>query len=253
LKAVVGVTQQEISKQWDEVAKLRADQIEKGQDLSFDYILVPAILKLSAQSDFSAVIDIGCGLGFLTRQLASKAKCITGIDMSKKMINLAIEKCENVENIKFINSTVEDFTRKMKSTQFTLAVANMSLMTTLNLDRVLQSIACLLRPEAHFIFVITHPCFWPFYWGYAFENWFDYRKEVLIEGPFRISLDSSNEGLKTIHIHRPIERYIADLLRAGFIVDEVYEPMPTKDIEVKYPKPWIYPRFLSMRCIKKVI
>ena len=31
-----------------------------------------------------------------------------------------------------------------------------------------------------FIFSITHPCYWPIYWNYYKEDWFDYNKELNI-------------------------------------------------------------------------
>ncbi|MCK4368331.1 MAG: class I SAM-dependent methyltransferase [Dehalococcoidales bacterium] len=250
MKPVIGITQREITKQWDRVAKLRAEQIRRGKDLSFNFVLVPTILQLSTSSDFTSVIDIGCGPGFLTEQLALKAQHIIGIDMSEEMIKLAKGQCASVMNVEFINSTIENFARNIKPPPFTLAISNMSLMTALHLDGVLQSVACVLRPKGHFVFTITHPCFWPFYWGYASKEWFDYKKEVLIEDVFRISLESPKDGVKTTHAHRPLEQYIVSLCKAGFAIDEICEPMPAKDIEVKYPEPWRYPRFLGMRCIK---
>lgn len=250
MKPVVGITQRDIVRQWDMVARLRAEQIRTGKDLSFNFVLVPTILQLSASSDFTSVIDIGCGTGFLTEQLASKAQRIIGIDMSEEMIKFAKDQCIDVVNVEFKNSTIENFARNIKSPLFTLAISNMSLMTALNLDVVLQSIACVLRPGGHFVFTITHPCFWPFYHGYAYKEWFDYKKEVLIEDVFRISLESPKDGIKTTHAHRPLEQYMVSLYKAGFAIDGICEPMPTRDIEVKYPEPWEYPRFLGVRCIK---
>jgi len=250
MRPVVGVSQGEIASQWNRFAKLRTSQIKEGKDLSFTFILVPTIHKLSAQSDFTEVIDIGCGPGFLTEQLALKAQRIIGIDMSEEMINLAKDQCKNIINVEFLNSTIENFAHNIKKHTFTLAVANMSLMNTIKLDEVLQSIAYILRPEGHLVFTITHPYFWPLYHGYAYKEWFDYKKELPIEDVFKISLDSPTEGPKTIHIHRPLEQYILSLSKAGFVVDQICEPMPTRDIEAKYPQPWKYPRFLGVHCIK---
>jgi ubiquinone/menaquinone biosynthesis C-methylase UbiE len=250
MKPAIGKTQNEITKEWERIAKLRAEQIEKGKDLSFTFILVPSIFELSAQSDFSAVIDIGCGSGFLTRELAKKAQHVVGIDMSRENINIARERYANIANIEFLNSTIEDYVLKLKTPCFTLVIANMSLMTTLYLDKVLESIARILKSGAHFVFTVTHPCFWPLYWKYAFEDWFDYKKEIPIEATFKISLETC-QGLVTTHIHRPLEQYVSSLLKVGFVIDKIFEPMPNKDIEAKYPKRWKYPRFLSMRCIRK--
>lgn len=242
-------TQDEITREWGKIAKLRADQIEEGKDLSYNFILVPCIFELCGQSDFAAVVDVGCGSGFLTKKLSKKAQRVVGIDMSQDNVNIAKERYSNTGNIEFMKTTIEDYAFGFKGPYFTLAVANMSLMTTLHLDSVLEAIASLLKSEAHFVLTITHPCFWPLYWGYSFEDWFDYKKELPIEAIFKISLETSS-NLVTTHVHRPMAQYVSELSKAGFIIDQISEPMPTKDIEWKYPKKWEYPRFLGIHCIK---
>ncbi|GAH16704.1 unnamed protein product [marine sediment metagenome] len=54
----------------------------------------------------------------------------------------------------------------------------------------------------------------------------------------------------TTHVHRPLEQYFYALVNVGFGIDRIREPMPTVDIESKYPAKWRYPRFLGMRCVK---
>ncbi|MDP3025734.1 MAG: class I SAM-dependent methyltransferase [candidate division Zixibacteria bacterium] len=250
MRPVKGKSQDEITLEWERIAKLRAAQIEKGRDLSFSLVLLPSILELTMESDFTDVIDIGCGSGFLTKELARKATRVVGIDLSQENIDIA--QARNIEsaNIKFINTSVEDYSLSVASPRFTLAIANMSLMTTLHLDGLLESIARVLKTGAHFVFTITHPCFWPFYWEYALEDWFVYEEEIPIEAPFRISLETCN-GLLTTHVHRPLEQYVSSLLKTGFIIHKILEPMPNKDIEAKYPSRWKYPRFLGMNCIRR--
>ena len=195
-------SQSEITEEWSKIANLRASQIEKGKDLSFSYILVPCIFELSSQSDFTFVIDVGCGVGFLTKALANKAEYVIGIDMSQENIEISRELFGNITNIEFVNSEIQDYILKPKEKSFTLAILNMTLMTTLNLDEVLKSIARILKPKAHLVFTITHPCFWPLYWKYAFEDWFNYKKEIPIEADFTKSLQKRT-GFVTTHIHRP--------------------------------------------------
>jgi len=61
----------------------------------------------------STVLDIGCGSGELTFDLAKKAKYVVAIDNSLNKINKAIKKC-NKENIKYIHgdATTYDFKEK---------------------------------------------------------------------------------------------------------------------------------------------
>ena len=248
-KPVLGKTQAALADEWDRFAETRAKQLSSGQDLSHDLVLVPWILKLSEKSDFEAVLDVGCGPGFLTRKLAKKAKRVVGIDMSSDNIRIAENNLGGCENVELVTTTVEEYGLRYKTPVFTLGIANMFLMTCLNLNAALQSISELLKPGAHLVFTITHPWFWPVYWDYAFEDWFRYNKEIAIESPFRISL-AAQQGYVTTHIHRSLEQYISSLKQARFEIDQLVEPMPSDDVQRTYPKSWEFPRFLAMRCIR---
>ncbi|MHA1757742.1 MAG: class I SAM-dependent methyltransferase [Promethearchaeota archaeon] len=61
----------------------------------------------------SVVLDIGCGLGILTHEIAKKAKKVVGIDIKKRAINRAKLKF-NRENIEYIvgDATNYDFDQK---------------------------------------------------------------------------------------------------------------------------------------------
>ena len=50
--------------------------------------------------------------------------------------------------------------------------------------------------------MITHPFFWPKYWGYESEEWYKYNEEIFIENEFSISFEK--EMGKTTYIHRPL-------------------------------------------------
>lgn len=56
------------------------------------------------------VLDIGSGNGVITIPLAKKARSVTAIDISTRMLNILREKAvaENINNIKCINREIED-------------------------------------------------------------------------------------------------------------------------------------------------
>ena len=60
----------EIEGEWDRIAQRRQNQIELGMDLSFRYILLPSVTRLLHACDLERVLDLGCGTGGLTKELA---------------------------------------------------------------------------------------------------------------------------------------------------------------------------------------
>lgn len=249
MRRVWNKTQDQIACEWDSIAELRSQQIRSGKDISYDHILAPTVLALVEGGDRSAVLDVGCGCGFLTGKIAATSKRVTGIDISPTSIRLAKEHCLGVGNIDFVNGAIEELMPSVEGHPFTLAVANMSLMAMLHLDAALAALSRLVRPCGHLAFTITHPCFWPQYWNYSRE-WFRYGEEIVIEAPFHISLDQS-DYFTTTHIHRPLEQYVSALEKSDFKIVQVLEPMPSPEVERLYPRPWEYPRFMGALCVRK--
>lgn len=237
----------EIALEWDRLAHIRHEQIRSGKDLSFDHILLPTILSLAAPCDWSNILDFGCGTGILSEKLVASAGKVVGVDMSTVSIEIAQRQYSNIKSLTFVASTIEEYAQSKKNSKFSLVVANMTLMDTLFLSDTLSAITLLLKPSGALIFTITHPCFWPLYWNYANEQWFNYSKEIVIEAPFKISVEELSDNITT-HVHRPLKLYSNALRSAGFTIDKLVEPMPNQVLASRYPKRWDYPRFLGMRC-----
>ena len=126
----------------------------------------------------------------------------------------------------------------------------MVLMDVIKLDQFLNAVNNILRPGGSFIFSVTHPCFWPAYYGYSREHWYRYEENILISGPFKITGDSDC-SLTSTHVHRPISKYIEGFSKANLSLETLLEPMPDKKTENMYPSPWKVPRYLFGVCSSK--
>ena len=228
--------------EWDRAAATRRAQICGGIDHSATQVLAPAIRQLLASPQKrkpSNVLDVGCGVGWLSRKLIRLATHVTAIDPSRVSIEIAKSDFSDT-NISYLCTTVQALARKSGPSVFDAAVANMTLSVTPALASVLGALAHLLKPKGALIFTIPHPCFWPQYWRYSEESWFNYLKTIAIQADFRIS--NQRTALTTTHIHRPLEKYFAELHEQGLVVDVVRELLGRE---------FSKPRFLVMRCINQ--
>src|SRR5687768_11217739 len=107
-----------IAREWDLLAEMRADQLRQGKDLSFQYVLLPAVKELISDYDKTAILDVGCGVGALAAQLAPEAQRIVGVDASIECIRIAQADFGADRRLSFVWSTVEDFAHSDRREMF---------------------------------------------------------------------------------------------------------------------------------------
>jgi SAM-dependent methyltransferase len=233
-----------IAAEWDVLAPVRFQQITSGEDITYHHILVPSVLGLMPREPVAAALDAGCGIGYLTNLLTDHSARVVGVDASAESIDIA--RAHFGKRAEFIQETLESHSAK-NTGAYDMVVANMVLMDVPDLHVFVSALHLVLRPKGVLIFSVTHPCFWPNYYGYDQEPWYRYDRELIIESPFRITSRPDCPFLST-HIHRPLEAYIGALREACFSIDDLRESMPSPDVEARYPLPWTTPRYLVGLC-----
>lgn len=231
-----------ISKEWDSICEVRNRTIMQKKDVSLLYVTSPCIINNIKNDLPKKIIDVGCGTGYLTNQIAELVDICYGIDISKKSIEIAKSQYQK-NNLTFIHANINDFLFEEK---FDSCVSNMVLMTDPEWMKSIKSIYMMLKEKGTLFIMITHPCYWPQYWGYQDEPWFDYSSEIFINKEFSISM--VKDMGTTTHIHRPLMQYFNGLINTGFIIEKIEEPYPVSQTPSGYE--FKYPRFLFIKCRK---
>lgn len=232
-----------ISEEWDSICRKREFAIENGLDPSLKFVTVPCILEEVEEYRPDSILDVGCGTGYLTSRLSQFAKTI-GIDCSRKSIEIAKDKYIN-NNLQFIQSRIGDY---CSSNTFDICVSNMVFSCDPNWRESLSNIYKLLKNNGYLIFIIPHPCFWPYYWEISDEDWFTYNEELFVEHNFSTTFMKSM-GTAT-YIHRPLENYINTCVETGFYIEKIKEPYPIGKVPSDYS--YEYPRFLMIKVRKRL-
>lgn len=166
------------------------------------------------------VLDVGCGPGHLSGELASAGASVVGIDISSSLLRHARSQFEDVTFIEYdLEGGLPVLDRK-----FDLIIAHMVLMNLSDIGGITTAIRQYLKRDGRFVFTLTHPCF--FYYesgvdeltGKVFRKVADYLKE-------------STWWVRSFgghhHYHRSLTYYFEHLRINGFAVTRFFEPQNT--------------------------
>jgi SAM-dependent methyltransferase len=202
-----------------------ADFYTSGFDSIDDSVSV-ALLDLLGPIAGLRVLDVACGHGRTTRELARRGAEVTGIDISGNLLSRA-EQIEQEEplGIRYVHSDVT-ISGVLEAAAFDAATCSFGLSDIDDLDGATAAVAGALRPGGSFVFSILHPCFaggqdisgsWPDTGSYYDEG--------------RWTATGGRSGLRQRvgASHRMLSTYHAALRRHGLWLDEVVEPLPRPD------------------------
>jgi SAM-dependent methyltransferase len=205
-----------------------------------------ALLDLLGPVAGLRVLDVACGHGRITRELARRGAEVTGIDISASLISKAKETEQNEPlGIRYVHADVTA-AAALGNAEFDAATCNFGLSDIDALDAAIAAVSGALRPSGYFSFSILHPCFaggkdisgsWP-----ATGRYYD-------EGHWMAHEQRS--GLRRLvgASHRMLSTYLGTLRRHGLWLDQIAEPLPPADWDPAHDADR-KPVFLVVRSVK---
>jgi ubiquinone/menaquinone biosynthesis C-methylase UbiE len=218
---------------FDALAEWYDHALRGGELPLFNYVLYPCIIEMLGDVSGKQVLDLACGPGFLTLQIARRGAEVIGVDVSEEMLRRAREEGRSAPRA--VTYYEMDATHLAQSwdSSFDVVTCNMAMVDMPDIDAVLAEMARVLKPYGRYIFAITHPCFvmpgaeWvdnnrgePVF--KRVDNYFDegyFGKEWYGQGGLRSRLGGN---------HRTLQSYIRAMREAGFVITDLREPRPAE-------------------------
>jgi SAM-dependent methyltransferase len=202
-----------------------ADFYVSGFD-SVDDSVSAALFDLVGSVAGLRVLDVACGHGRTTRELARRGADVVGIDIAGSLLARArqIEQDDPL-GIRYVHADVT-VSGVLEAAAFDVATCSFGLSDIDDLDGALATVASALRSGGRFVFSILHPCFsggpeisgsWP-----DAGSYYD-------EGRWTASGERSTLRQRVGASHRTLSTYNATLRRHGFWLDRLVEPRPRED------------------------
>jgi SAM-dependent methyltransferase len=193
-------------------------------------------------------VDIGCGEGRLSRDLAARGHTVVGLDVSPTMIALAHEADPSMRLI-----LADAAALPLADGSADLAILFMSLQDIDDMPGAVREAARVLEPRGRLCIAIVHPINSA---GRFVSDAPD--SPFTIEGaylaPHRVVDAIERDGLQmTFHSeHRSIEAYARALEAAGFLIEALREhPVPDHGFSHPESRRWQrLPLFLHVRAVK---
>lgn len=225
-----------------------ADTYVASQPDAYDADKDIALFELIGPLAGTHVLDVGCGHGRVTRELARRGAHAVGVDLSHKMIELACQ-IEDGDPLGVVYVEADAASSNLLlGERYDAIVSNFALSDIDDFEGVIANVHRLLRPGSPFVFAILHPCFpgrdatvaasWAPGTGYYREGWW--------ATDAQLSTLRQQVGAN----HRTLSTYLNTLICRGLAIDVLAEPHPPGEWTASKPQLEPVPTILVVRARK---
>jgi ubiquinone/menaquinone biosynthesis C-methylase UbiE len=161
---------------YDPFAKQYSDSQSEIGDFYHKTQIDPYVFDLIGDPKGKVIYDVGCGNGYISRNLAKRGAKVYASDISSTLIKIAKEKSKGLDIIYSVHDAIN--VDEYKSGMFDIVVMNMVIHYIADIDKLFSNINKVLKRGGIFVFSSGHP-FRP---GYPWADWEKgklYKKDVL--------------------------------------------------------------------------
>ncbi len=215
-----------------------------------EYIDMPAAFSLlPKQLRGLRVLDAGCGSGIYAQALAKKGAQVTGIDVSKKMLEIASNETPTKLGVHYLNGSISKL--PFRPTTFDGIVCMYVIENIQNINKVFQEFYRVLQHGGFCIISISHPTR-----AQITKIEKDGKEIWILEDYFKQSVRQANfgGGMVVPKFTRPLQDYTQATAKAGFLIQNIIEPRPlpaAKKVDrKKFETAMRLPQILTMKLFK---
>jgi 2-polyprenyl-3-methyl-5-hydroxy-6-metoxy-1,4-benzoquinol methylase len=221
---------------WDAVADLWDDFVETGLDYWRTEVHGPALLAACGDLPGKRALDLGCGQGWFSRQLAVVGAQVTAVDMSSRQIANALRhEAEQPLGIAYHELDARYIARRWAAESFDLVTACMVLQDTPDAGEILHAARGVLTPGGQIALSFPHPVTTGPNAGWVptedahkgarqIDHYFSTGPSVLDWRMTRLT-----HHWRTPQWHRTLEEWSSLIEAAGLCITRMVEPRPTEE------------------------
>jgi len=226
----------EVRQIWDDNADFWDARMGEGNEFH-KRLIEPSQLRLLNLRGGEAILDLACGNGQFSREMADLGAKVVAVDVSPRMIENAKSRSAGYENR--IEYQVVDCTDRARllalgEGRFDRIVCTMALMDISEIEPLISASAQLLTAGGHLVFSLLHPCLNSGRWKQGMEQ---YERDGKLVDEYFVRVTRYSEPLTAkgvamrgqpvpqYYFHRSLSDLFALFFQAGFVLDGLEEPV----------------------------
>ncbi|GCE30281.1 class I SAM-dependent methyltransferase [Dictyobacter alpinus] len=201
-------------KAWSRMPEEIIEGFGEEGDATRKHLLNPVVFSLLGEVRGKAILDAGCGQGYLCRLLAKRGASMTGVEPADGWYTYACQREEHEGlGIDYLQADLSSV--PVPAEKFDYVIANMVLMDIPAYLPALRTCITALKPGGGFIISLLHPCFeepgsaWNDKGYVETRDYFQERTVKQTYGHF---------------VHRPLSFYLNSLIQEGCAIQQFIEP-----------------------------
>jgi SAM-dependent methyltransferase len=183
--------------------------------------------ELTGDVTGQTVLDVACGEGHWSRMLTRSGATVTGIDLSRALLDIAETRRDDAGDApSYLLDDAQTLSR-LEDASFDGALCALALMDIPDLKAVFRAVHRVVRPGGWFGIAVTHPCF-----DSPHASWMDTTEGdlqrvapcYLSEGHWVSTYPHGVRG-QVGAWHRTISTYVNTAIRTGWAIEHMIEPV----------------------------
>jgi SAM-dependent methyltransferase len=227
---------------YDELAEAYAERIDiKPHNAYYER---PATLSLLPDINGKLVLDAGCGPGVYAEWLIAHGADVVALDANENMVRLAKQRLG--EQVPVLLANLEAPLDFLADASFDLIISPLVMDYIRDWEATFTEFHRVLRPGGNLVFSIGHP-FQEYDIRRQTSNYFEMERVNYLWRGF-------GKPVNMPSYRRPLSAVINPLLKAGFILEQILEPLPTQEFKEDEPEEYEQlmrsPGFMCLRASK---
>lgn len=214
---------------WNQLGQEWFELAQKGE--SRMCFIMPYMLNLLGEVKGKKILDLGCGEGGYSRELAKRNAVVVAIDCSENCIAYSTKQAEvNGLSIQHYLRNSNDL-YGINDNTFDIVLCSMMLMDCEDFDGTIREVVRVLKTSGKLFASVLHPCFDGNHSYGIGRQGEGINREVVVKNyfqPTQWEAPLPNGITSVIWRHRTMEEYIKTFIKCGLTIVDLNEPRPTE-------------------------